>query len=85
MEWFDLIAKTVKHCTTAKYDELRTYIGNHLPMPVTLAIGGTSLKENDLPLVELDTADHPFFEKQPKLFTVPIPPKGRALGVEIAE
>eukprot|EP00957_Ditylum_brightwellii_P193533 14737728-Ditylum_brightwellii.AAC.1 len=55
-------------------------------MSGTLVIGGTSLKEKDLPsLVELDTADHSFFEEQHKLFTVLIPPKGRALGVQIAE
>eukprot|EP00957_Ditylum_brightwellii_P166661 12687597-Ditylum_brightwellii.AAC.1 len=75
----------VKHCTTAKYDEFRTHVGNDAPMTGTLAIGVTSLKDKVLPLMELDTADHPFFEEQPKLFTIPIPPKRRALDVEIAE
>eukprot|EP00957_Ditylum_brightwellii_P136460 10407024-Ditylum_brightwellii.AAC.1 len=84
-EWFDPITNTVKHCTTAKYDELRTHVGNDTPIPDILAIGGASLKEKDPPLVKLDAADHPFFEEQHMLFTVPVPPKGRTLCVEIAE
>eukprot|EP00957_Ditylum_brightwellii_P026050 1969348-Ditylum_brightwellii.AAC.1 len=54
-------------------------------MPGALATGVTSLKEKGLTLVELDIAYHPFFKEQPKLVTVPIPPEGRSLVVEIAE
>eukprot|EP00957_Ditylum_brightwellii_P097689 7440558-Ditylum_brightwellii.AAC.1 len=85
VEWFDPNTKAVKHFTTAKYNEFRTHVGNDSLIHGAFAIGGTSLKEKDLPLVELDTAGHLFFEEQPTLFTVPIHLKGQALGVKIAE
>eukprot|EP00957_Ditylum_brightwellii_P065986 5004169-Ditylum_brightwellii.AAC.1 len=44
-------------------------------MPGALAIGGTPLKANDLPSVSINTADHPLH--------IPIPAKGRALGIEV--
>eukprot|EP00957_Ditylum_brightwellii_P006723 510727-Ditylum_brightwellii.AAC.1 len=52
-------------------------------MPGALAIGGTPLKANDLSSVSINTADCPFFVEPSKHFHIPIPPKGRALGIEV--
>eukprot|EP00957_Ditylum_brightwellii_P003148 239273-Ditylum_brightwellii.AAC.1 len=30
-------------------------------------------------------SDHPFFDKIPVKFTIPLPPKGRALGIKVME
>eukprot|EP00957_Ditylum_brightwellii_P009068 685358-Ditylum_brightwellii.AAC.1 len=54
-------------------------------MPGALAIGGTPLKATDLPTVFINTADHPFFTETPQHFQIPIPPKGRALDIEIGD
>eukprot|EP00957_Ditylum_brightwellii_P142646 10868464-Ditylum_brightwellii.AAC.2 len=85
VEWFDPSTQKVKHCQTAKFDKFRTHIGNDKPMPGALAIGGTLLKANDLPTVSINTADHPFFDEPPKHFNIPLPPKGRALSIEVCE
>eukprot|EP00957_Ditylum_brightwellii_P061844 4693507-Ditylum_brightwellii.AAC.2 len=52
-------------------------------MPGTLATGGTPLKANDLPSVSINTADQLFFVDPTKHFHIPIPSKGRALGIEV--
>jgi hypothetical protein len=85
VEWYDPQNKKVKHCQTAKFDEFRTHIGNDKPMPGALSIGGTPLKATNLPTVSINTADHPFFTEPPRHFLIPIPPKGRALGIEIGD
>ena len=54
-------------------------------MPSVLAIGGTLLKAKDLLTVSINTADHPFFDEPPKYFNISLPPKGRALGIEVFE
>ena len=85
VEWFDPCTQSVKHCNTASFDEFRTHIGTDPPMPGALAIGGQPLAETDLPALTLNTSDHPFFDEPPQLFQVPLPFKGRALGLEIGD
>eukprot|EP00957_Ditylum_brightwellii_P110968 8462901-Ditylum_brightwellii.AAC.1 len=52
-------------------------------MAGALSIGGTAVKADDLPLGEINTSDHPFSDDVPVKFTIPLPPKGRALGIEL--
>eukprot|EP00957_Ditylum_brightwellii_P004971 378559-Ditylum_brightwellii.AAC.1 len=54
-------------------------------MPGSLAMVGTSARTKELPMVSIDTADYPFFDKQSKHFNIPLSPKGRALGIELSE
>eukprot|EP00957_Ditylum_brightwellii_P082594 6279941-Ditylum_brightwellii.AAC.1 len=58
---------------------------NDKPMPGALSIGGTAIKVDDLPLIEINMSDHLFFDNVPVKFTIPLPPKGRALGIEAME
>ena len=85
VEWFDSKTKIVKHCNTAQFDEYRTHVGEDKPMPGALAIGGNPVTTSHLPLLTINTSDHPYFNEPPKLFQVPLPQKGRALGLEISE
>eukprot|EP00957_Ditylum_brightwellii_P156437 11906237-Ditylum_brightwellii.AAC.1 len=85
MEWLDPISNTVKHCNTAQFDEYYTHVGTDKPMPGALFIGGKLIAEKNLPILTINTSDHPYFVKPPKLFQVPLPLKGRPLGLEISE
>eukprot|EP00957_Ditylum_brightwellii_P203923 15336781-Ditylum_brightwellii.AAC.1 len=85
VEWLDPTIHTVKYCSTAQFDEYCTCVGTDKPMPDVLAVGGTLIAEKDLPILTINTSDHPYFVEQPKLFQVLLPLKVRALGLEISE
>eukprot|EP00957_Ditylum_brightwellii_P206180 15347189-Ditylum_brightwellii.AAC.1 len=54
-------------------------------MPGALSIGGTTIKADDLPLIEINMFNHPFFDGVSVKFTISLPPKGRALGIKVME
>eukprot|EP00957_Ditylum_brightwellii_P068798 5222828-Ditylum_brightwellii.AAC.1 len=53
------------------------------PMPGVLSIRGTTNKADDLPLININLFNHPFFDNVPVKFTISLPPKGRALGIKV--
>eukprot|EP00957_Ditylum_brightwellii_P082824 6296610-Ditylum_brightwellii.AAC.1 len=53
-------------------------------MSGALANGGIPIAEKDLPILTINTPDHPYFTEPPILFQVPLPLKCRALGLEIS-
>eukprot|EP00957_Ditylum_brightwellii_P108638 8286504-Ditylum_brightwellii.AAC.1 len=69
----------------AHIDEFRAHVGLDDPMPGALSIGGTAVKADDLPLIEINMSNHPFFDDVPVKLTIPLPPKGRSLGIEVME
>eukprot|EP00957_Ditylum_brightwellii_P059168 4490258-Ditylum_brightwellii.AAC.1 len=60
-------------------------MGDDNPMPGVLAIGGKPVTTSNLPSLTINTSDQPYFNEPPKLFQVPLPWKGCALGLEISE
>eukprot|EP00957_Ditylum_brightwellii_P123897 9444364-Ditylum_brightwellii.AAC.1 len=54
-------------------------------MPGALAIGGKPSATSNLPSLTINTSEHLYFNEPPKLFQVPLPQKGRAIGLEISE
>eukprot|EP00957_Ditylum_brightwellii_P012476 943245-Ditylum_brightwellii.AAC.1 len=85
VKWLGSTANTVKHCNTAQFDEDCTHVGTDKPMSDALAIGDKPIAEKDLPILTINTSDHPYFAEPPKHFQVPLPLKGRALGLDISE
>eukprot|EP00957_Ditylum_brightwellii_P168190 12803678-Ditylum_brightwellii.AAC.1 len=69
----------MKHCTTAQFEEYCTYAGSDKPMAGALDIGGKLIVEKNLPILTINTSDHPYLAEPPKPLQAPLPLKGRVL------
>jgi len=85
IRWLDPTTNTVKHTTSARFDELQTYIPHTTTKtPGTFLLEDTAIPPTISPLeVSIDLTEHPFIDSPLITIYLHLPPIGQYLGCTI--